>query len=81
MSQQKPLTVTLTPGAAAMLEAMMFDGAFPDVAQAVEGLVDERVARHDDDPTFVAALRHLRRPMRAGRRCRRRSHSIVSGRD
>lgn len=59
MSQQKPLTVTLSPRAATMLEAMVSDGAFSDVAHAVEGVLDEWVARHDDDPAFVAARRRL----------------------
>jgi Arc/MetJ-type ribon-helix-helix transcriptional regulator len=59
MSRRKPLTVTLSPRAAAMLEAMVSDGTFPDVAHAVEGVVDEWAARHDDDPAFVAALRRL----------------------
>ncbi|MFN8720620.1 MAG: hypothetical protein ACK5YI_07305 [Rhodospirillales bacterium] len=59
MSEPKPLTVTLSPRAAAMLEAMVSDGTFPDVAHAVEGVMDDWAARHDADPASVAALRRL----------------------
>ncbi len=59
MSEPKPLTVTLSARTSAMLEGLVSDRTFPDVAHAVEGVVDEWAARHDDDPAFVAALRRL----------------------
>ena len=59
MSEPKPLTVTLSPRAAAMLEARVADGTFVDVAHAVEDMMDDWIARNRDDPAFVDDLRRL----------------------
>lgn len=59
MSEPKPLTVTLSARTSAMLEGLVSDRTYADVAHAVEGIVDEWVARHDADPDFVAHLRRL----------------------